>query len=120
MMFLATITFTGDLEGCFGICCSHPGVQAIAASMLCLEPGSPLSDSEITDAIGEIANMIMGSIKTRVQNEIARIEISIPSVIHGRQLKNRLGESMSRIAVPVMIGHQHNAELSLPYRRRGN
>jgi chemotaxis protein CheX len=118
--FLATITFTGDLEGCFGISCSDPGVRNIAASMLCLEPGSTLQESEISDAIGEIANMVMGSIKTRVQHEIPNIAISIPSVIHGRQLENRLGEGMTRIKVPITIGQQHRGELSLLLRQRGN
>ena len=117
MEFLATITFTGDLEGCFGISCSHSCVQAIATGMLGMEPGTSLSDGEIIDAIGEIANMVMGGVKTRVQSEIPKIEISIPSVIHGRQLKNRLGDSMSKIAVPVVIGQAHHAELSLLYRQ---
>lgn len=117
--FLATITFTGDLEGCFGISCSQPCVQAVATNMLCLEPGSPLGESDIVDALGEVANMLMGGIKTRVQHEISNIEISIPSVICGRQMQNRLGEKMSRIAIPVTIGQQHHAELSLLYRQHG-
>jgi len=115
MEFLATITFTGDLEGCFGICCEGPCAQAVARGMLCLEPDAALGDSEVTDAIGEVANMVMGGIKTRVQNESAKIEISIPSVIYGRQIKNRLGERMSRVAIPVTIG-EHRAELSLVHR----
>jgi chemotaxis protein CheX len=118
--FLATITFTGDLEGCFGITCNQDCVQAITASMLCMEPGSQLSDQEIIDAIGEIANMVMGGIKTRVQHEITNIEISIPSVIFGRQLQTRLGDTMSRIVVPAVIGPQYRAELSLLYRSHGH
>ncbi|MGE5297172.1 MAG: chemotaxis protein CheX [Solirubrobacterales bacterium] len=118
-MCLATITFIGDMEGCFGICCDQPCVQAIVSGMLCLEPGAPLGDSEISDAIGEIANMIMGGVKTRVQHEIANIEISIPTVTLGRQLQNRLREGMAKVIVPVTVGQQR-AELSLIYRHRGN
>ena len=117
--FLATLTFTGDVEGCFGITCSCECAQAVATGMLCMEPGSALSDSEVIDAIGEIANMIMGGVKSRVQHEVANIEISIPSVIHGRLLKNRPGEGMSQISVPVTIGQDHRAELSLVHRHRG-
>lgn len=117
-VYLATITFTGNLEGCFGICCDQASVQAIAAGMLCLEPGASLSDSEISDAIGEIANMIMGGVKTRVQHEITNIEISIPTVTLGRQLQNRLRDGMSRISLPMAVGEQHHAELSLMYRLR--
>lgn len=118
-VYLATITFTGDLEGCFGICCDQACVQAVAAGMLCLEPGASLSDSEISDAIGEIANMVMGGVKTRVQHEITNIEISIPTVTLGRQLQNRLREGASRISVPTTVGEKYHAELSLTYRLRG-
>lgn len=114
--FLATITFIGDLEGCFGISCNHAATQAVAASMLCLTPGEPLGETEITDALGEIANMIMGGIKTRVQQEIAKIDISVPCVIRGRQLQNRVGEGMSRIVIQATLGPEHRAELSLLHR----
>jgi len=117
--FLATITFTGDLEGCFGIACNQDCVRAITAGMLCMEPGSQPSDSDIIDAIGEIANMIMGGIKTRVQHEITNIEISIPSVVFGRQLQSRLSEAMSKVLVPTTVGQQYRAELSLLYRNCG-
>lgn len=117
--YLATITFTGDLEGCFGISCNCTCARAVAAGMLCMDDGSALSDSEIIDAIGEVANMVMGGVKTRVQHEVTNIEISIPSVVHGRQLRNRLGEGMSRMAVPVTIGQEYRGELSLVHRHRG-
>jgi chemotaxis protein CheX len=117
-IYLATITFTGDLEGCFGIRCDQACVQAIAAGMLCLEPGTSLSENEISDALGEIANMIMGGVKTRVQHEITNIEISIPTVTLGRQIQNRLREGMCKISLPATVGEQHRAELSLTYRLR--
>lgn len=119
-MFLATITFTGDVEGCFGISCSCECAKAVAAGMLCMEDSSALSDSETIDAIGEIANMVLGGVKTRIQHEITNIEISIPSVVYGRQLQNRLGEGMIRVAVPVTIGKQYQAELSLVHRQRSS
>jgi len=120
MVFLATITFTGALEGCFGIACGQECVRAITAGMLCMEPGTQPSEAEAIDAIGEVANMIMGGVKTRVQHEITNIEISIPSVICGRQLQSRLSDNMSQILIPVTVGQQHRAELSLLYRNHRN
>jgi chemotaxis protein CheX len=117
--YLATITFTGHLEGCFGITCNQDCVRAITAGMLCMEPGSQPSEEEIIDALGEIANMIMGGIKTRVQHDITNIEISIPSVVLGRQLQSRLSETMSKVVVPTTVGRQYRAELSLLYRSHG-
>jgi len=118
--FLATITFIGDLEGCFGICCNHATTQTIAANMLCMPPDEPLGETEITDAIGEIANMIMGGIKTRIQHEIAKVDISVPCVIRGRQLHNRLGEGMTRVGLQATLGPEHRADFSLLYRCRGS
>jgi chemotaxis protein CheX len=117
--FLATITFTGDLEGCFGIACNADCVRAITAGMLCMEPDAQPSEAETIDALGEIANMIMGGLKTRVQHEVTNIEISIPSVICGRQLQSRLSETLSRIVVPATVADQYRAELSLLHRNRG-
>lgn len=116
--FLATITFTGDLEGCFAITCNADGARFVTAGMLCLEPDTQPSEAETIDALGEIANMIMGGVKTRVQHEITNIEISIPSVICGRQLQNRLGEALSRIVVPASVADHQRVELSLMYRSR--
>lgn len=114
--FLATITFSGQIKGCFGLCLGQTGARATAAGMLCLEDPEELHENDVVDAVGEIANMVMGGIKTRLQEEIRDLEISIPSVIHGRQLMHRPGEGATRIAVPVRIGGEHAAELSLLYR----
>lgn len=44
------------------------------------------------------------------------IAISIPSVIQGRELSTRVGEGAVRIAIPVLVGQQNPAQLSLLYR----
>jgi len=114
---LATITFRGRLEGCFHLRCGRSCAAAVAAGMLCMDSTEALSDDDISDAVGEIANMIMGSVKTRIQENIPSLEISIPSVVEGCQIRNRPGEGMARVAVDVSIGHEHGAELSLLYRK---
>ena len=60
---LGMITFNGDIEGCFGFCCDKVCAQAIAVDMLGIEPDEDLPVADINDAIGEIVNMLMGSIK---------------------------------------------------------
>jgi len=114
--FLATITFIGQIKGCFSLCLGQDGARAVAAGMLCLEEGAQLKESDLVDAMGDAANMIMGGVKTRIQKEIRDLEISIPSVIQGRELVTRLGDGPTRIAIPATIGGQHAAELSLLYR----
>lgn len=113
---LGTITFKGPLEGCLGICCGPNCARTIAASMLGLGPDDKLGDSDISDAIGEIANMVLGAVKARIQNEAGTIEVSIPSVVQGRELRNSLGDSSECVRTRVSIEEEHLAELSLLYR----
>jgi chemotaxis protein CheX len=113
---LGTITFKGPLEGCLGICCGPTCARTIAASMLGMGSPDELGDGDVGDAIGEIANMILGALKARIQNEAGTIEVSIPSVVQGRELRNSMGERANSVHVRVSIEEEHVAELSLLYR----
>jgi len=113
---LGSITFKGHLEGCLGVCCDEPGAQTIAANMLGLLSTDELTDNDVSDAIGEIANMVMGAIKSRIQAEVGTVEVSIPSVVQGRQLRNSLGEGSDLVRVRVNVEEQHIMEFSLLYR----
>ncbi len=114
--FLASITFTGGIEGCLSVHCDPPCAQRIAAGMLCAE-GTP-GEAEVIDAMGEIANLVMGGVKTRLLNEVKEIQISIPSVVQGRQLRTHAADGTTRVAVPVTIAAQSPAEFAFLYRLR--
>ncbi len=113
---LGTITFTGRMEGCLGICCGTRCAATIGANMLGLDPDEPMSDDDTSDAIGEIANMVMGALKSRIQDEVGNVEVSIPSVVRGRELRNSLGERASKITVTVNLEAEHAMQFSLLYR----
>lgn len=113
---LGTITFKGRLEGCLGICCGATCARAIAASMLGMDASAELGDRDVNDAIGEIANMVLGAVKSRIQNDIGGIEVSIPCVVRGRELANSLGEGADQVRIAARIDEEHVAELSLLYR----
>jgi len=116
---LGTITFTGDLEGCLTVCCAMPCARTISANMLCMDSPDELSDADVIDAMGEICNMVMGSVKTRVQDYVANITISIPSVVQGRELRSRLSEGTTRIALNATLAAEHHAIFALVYREVG-
>ncbi len=116
---LGTITFKGNLEGCLGVCCSPRCAKAIAANMLGMESVDALSESDINDAIGEIANMVMGAVKSRIQEEVGTIEVSIPSVVQGCRLRNSLGDAANRVTVNAALEGQ-TAEFSVLYRECTN
>lgn len=113
---LGSITFKGGLEGCFAICCSVPCAKTIALNMLAMDPSEELSEAEISDAIGEVTNMVMGGIKSRILDAVGNIEVSIPIVTRGQELKNSLGEKASKALVKVKFDNEYIAELSMLYR----
>ena len=115
---LGSITFKGDMEGCLGVCCDEVCARTIAANMLGMDPDEGIAEEDVSDAMGEIANMVMGAIKSRIQDEVGTIEVSIPSVVQGRELKNSRGEGTCMIKVSVNIEEEFSAEFSLLFRLR--
>ena len=113
---LGSITFKGSLEGCLTICCSTSCAQSIARNMLGLDTDDELTDEDTCDAIGEVSNMVMGSVKKRVSDSFKDIQVSIPSVISGKELKNNLGDVAKKISTMVNIEDEYVAKLSLLYR----
>ena len=113
---LGTITFSGDLEGCFGFCCNDACAKAVAASMLGLDPSDEVAHRDVNDAIGEIVNMVMGSIKADSPT-FQGVNVSIPTVIRARKIEQNQGEEGTGIVDYVKIGDEHKAELSLHWRQ---
>jgi CheY-specific phosphatase CheX len=63
---LGTISFAGNIEGCFDFRCDIACAKAVAAGMLGMDSVDELEDedaNDANDAMGEIVNMVMGSIK---------------------------------------------------------
>lgn len=113
---LGSITFKGSIEGCLTVCVSRQCAERIAKNMLGMAPEQEMSIEEASDAIGEVANMVMGSIKTRLLNTYPVIEVSIPSVIMGQTLKNSLGESAVKTRIYARLNEEDTAEITLLYR----
>ena len=113
---LGTITFKGPLEGCLGICCGVNCARTIAANMLGMDSSEAISEDDINDAVGEVANMVMGAVKARLQDEVGNVEVSIPSVVQGLELKNSLGERATELVVHGNLEEEYNIRFSLLYR----
>ena len=113
---LGSITFTGDIEGCMAICFDSKCAATIARNMLAMDDSDEISNEDIRDAIGEIANMVMGSVKARLLKEtISNLDVSVPSVITGSSLTSSFGEKAREILKTVYI-EENVAELTFQYR----
>ena len=100
---LGSITFQGTVEGCLAICCNVDCAKSIAVNMLGMEPGEEISEEEVADAMGEVANMVMGALKSRILESVGDVQVSIPSVISGNELVSTLGENSEKISMMVNI-----------------
>lgn len=117
---LGSITFMNGTKGCMTICSNMECSKTIALNMLGMEPDSQISDDEVCDAIGEVTNMVMGSVKKRIRETFGEVQVSIPTVIRGREIRNSLGEPATKVQVKLNIDDKYISELTLLYKEIGH
>jgi chemotaxis protein CheX len=116
----AMVGFAGTITGLVSVQCSNKTAAAIAAKMLFTNT-STLTDDDIRDAIGEIANMVAGGYKAkyveRIDNGELVLEQSVPTVIKGEQFETYvLGDATRHAAMFNFEEHDILIELWI----RGN
>jgi CheY-specific phosphatase CheX len=80
---------------------SPEGCQALSRAILYASPDQVLKDTEVADAIGEVVNMLAGSVKRRLTGLGAELELGLPIFLHGYiQPTDRL----SVVALPTKFG----------------
>ncbi len=56
---------------------------ALGRQMLGMEPSEDLTESDMTDAMGEIINVAAGGLKTRLPPEVGSVELGLPLFLNG-------------------------------------
>ena len=80
------VSVTGSWNGAIVFSCEARHARSIAATMFGAETGAA-GDLELTDAIGEVANMIGGNFKAMLPSPA---QLSLPSVIAGSSYRVNL------------------------------
>lgn len=97
---VALIGFAGSYNGTGMISCSPK--LACKLSSIMLTSDLRVIDGEILDAIGELSNVIFGSVKTMLEQQVGQLGLSLPTVVYGRNFWTRsVGEQW--IAVPIEV-----------------
>jgi chemotaxis protein CheX len=99
---VSMVAFAGKTAGLVVFYSTLDTAQAITASMLGVEPASV--NGELTDAIGELTNMIAGSFRTRMAH--ARGEtwaISVPTVTVGSDFYTTYCSEVQRALCPFRM-----------------
>jgi chemotaxis protein CheX len=81
--FIGTVHITGAWSGSVVVECPEPFGRIVAASMFGSEPGD-VSDDELVDVIGELANMTGGNVKALLVGDSS---LSLPTVVRGSDFR---------------------------------
>lgn len=62
-------------------------------------------NDDVQDAMGELANMIAGSLKPIISNNGKNVELSLPSVVYGEEYSMAVIAKADWIIVPFIVSH---------------
>jgi chemotaxis protein CheX len=107
---VATVSFAGSDSGVVAFYSTVGAACEIAGSMLGMAPEEVNGD--MPDAIGEVANMIAGNLRTRMTDAGHPWAISIPTVTIGSDFYTKYVSDVRRILCPFrMDDHEVFVEL---------
>lgn len=89
---MAFVALAGPWMGNGVMCCSARFACRLCATFLMTEAAAV--NEEVLDAVGEIANMVVGNFKTAAEVIVGPLNLSVPTVIYGRNFTSKsLGNS---------------------------
>jgi chemotaxis protein CheX len=91
------IGIAGSWAGTGSLTCSPSMACAICSQMLMTETTSV--NEEVLDAVAELTNMIIGGVKTDLEQHLGPLGLSIPTVVFGRNFRTRSVGSTEWIVV---------------------
>jgi chemotaxis protein CheX len=94
---MSLIGLAGPWTGAGSISCSPTLACRICSQMLMTESTSVNED--VLDAVAELTNMIIGSVKTDLEQHLGPLGLSIPTVVFGRNFKTRTTGNAAWIVV---------------------
>jgi len=95
---LALLGLAGAWVGTGSISCSAPIACRLASQMMMTEY-TAIND-EVLDAMAEVANMVIGNVKTKLEETLGSMALSTPTVVYGRNFETRRVGSREWVSVP--------------------
>lgn len=77
----ASVQIAGDWTGAVTVQCSHEAAVRAAAAMFAMDVAE-VTDEEVADTVGELANVAGGNVKSELGGSC---QLSLPSVTAGRE-----------------------------------
>jgi len=117
---ISLVSFTGEHSGIIAVFCSKEIALKITSGMLGIEATE--IDQDTKDAMGEVTNMIAGTVKNKIFEKFGAMHLSVPIVIAGGDLtiSSSSGEKHDvKIASSVTCNSQ-NSWLMTPFSSNGD
>jgi len=92
------IGLAGDFRGVLALHCPEKAATGITGAMLGMEVDA--IDEDVLDAMGEIANMVAGGLKTSLHDDGIDTELAIPTTAVGKAVHITGLSGASRFIVP--------------------
>jgi chemotaxis protein CheX len=99
---VSIVGIAGVWTGTGGVACSGALACKLSGQFLMAEYESVNDD--VLDAIGEITNMIIGNVKTALEDKLGPMGLSTPTVIFGRNFQTRSARSHEWTVIPFDCG----------------
>jgi chemotaxis protein CheX len=110
------IGLAGAWMGTGSISCSAPCACKIASQLMMSEYAAV--DDDVLDAVAEVTNMILGNVKTSLEERLGPMGLSIPTVIYGRNFSSRTVGKQEWTVVPFDCdGERLEVQLCLAEQR---
>lgn len=98
------IGLAGEIKGMLAI--HLPNEVALAVTTAFLGMDVEEIDEDVCDAVGELANMLGGSIKTIIDPGGGKVQLSMPSTVHGEEYAVDCLANAELETVPFMLDGQ--------------
>ncbi|MGM0416399.1 MAG: chemotaxis protein CheX [Thermodesulfobacteriota bacterium] len=95
------IGLAGSCKGMLAIHLPDQVAMSITGSFLGMDVTEV--DDDVTDAIGELANMVAGNIKMILDEAGNNVTVSIPSCVHGEEYTMDTVSDSQRVVIPFNI-----------------
>ena len=115
---VSLVGLAGTWVGTGSIACTAQCACWIAGHMMAAEYEAV--DDEVLDAMAEVTNMIIGNVKTVLEERLGAMGLSIPTVIYGRNFTSRAVGNQEWTVVPFTAGGENlSIQLCLVPSRAG-
>lgn len=113
---VSLVGLAGSWAGTGSLACTGPLACKLASLFLMGE--YDFMDDEVLDAVGEISNMIIGNVKTILEEKAGPMGLSTPTVIFGRNFQTRSSRNHEWTVVPFSVdGESLFVQMSLAPNR---